>query len=127
MVVESVGVGGGDGSSGVVLNDLHDHHGPPPDTSTTATVAALLATATSSSRHQPPFTTATTTTTHAEVPEGELGSLSHTLYSSLRTFYERMTNYTSSSCRANCSGRGECLNGTCFCLVGVAATCTYTV
>ncbi|XP_042236888.1 uncharacterized protein LOC121876061 isoform X3 [Homarus americanus] len=44
------------------------------------------------------------------------GTLSETLYSSLKSIYDRMTNYTN-SCQANCSGRGECLNGTCFCLV----------
>lgn len=43
-------------------------------------------------------------------------TLGEALYTSIRTFYERMTNYTN-SCQANCSGRGECLNGTCFCLV----------
>ncbi|XP_066951872.1 uncharacterized protein [Macrobrachium rosenbergii] len=41
-------------------------------------------------------------------------TLSKALYSSIRDIYWRMTNYT---CQANCSGRGECLNGTCFCLV----------
>ncbi|XP_068228760.1 uncharacterized protein [Palaemon carinicauda] len=41
-------------------------------------------------------------------------TLSKALYSSIRDIYRRMTNYT---CQANCSGRGECLNGTCFCLV----------
>ncbi|XP_076064993.1 uncharacterized protein LOC143039006 isoform X5 [Oratosquilla oratoria] len=43
-------------------------------------------------------------------------SLSHVLYSSLRTLYERMT-ASNATCSANCSGRGECLNGTCFCPV----------
>ncbi|XP_063606356.1 uncharacterized protein LOC134781202 isoform X2 [Penaeus indicus] len=43
-------------------------------------------------------------------------TLGEALYTSIKTFYERMTNYTN-SCQANCSGRGECLNGTCFCLV----------
>ncbi|KAK3856411.1 hypothetical protein Pcinc_037263, partial [Petrolisthes cinctipes] len=115
MVVEGVDVGvagGGSNSGGIIVNTLVDHHGPPsPDTSTTTPVTAIFYTTTTANRYQPPITT-----THTVVPDGELGGLSQTLYSSLRTFYERMTNYTS-SCRANCSGRGECLNGTCFCLV----------
>lgn len=102
MVVESV-VGDAAGGSGLV-NALY--HGPPDTTPVAAAAAALLAAVTSTARHQAPAVT---------TPAGG-GTLSETLYTSLRTFYARMTNYTN-SCRANCSGRGECLNGTCFCLV----------
>ncbi|KAG0719609.1 hypothetical protein GWK47_007219 [Chionoecetes opilio] len=61
-------------------------------------------------QHGPPAPTpsAHAPTTHA--------TLSESLYSSLRSIYESMTN-NFSECQANCSGRGECLNGTCVCLV----------
>ncbi|KAK8407302.1 hypothetical protein O3P69_002096 [Scylla paramamosain] len=65
-------------------------------------------------QHGPPAPTPAASSNHATTLHA---SLSESLYSSLRSFYESMTNNFSDACQANCSGRGECLNGTCVCLV----------
>ncbi|XP_050727359.1 uncharacterized protein LOC127004082 isoform X2 [Eriocheir sinensis] len=66
--------------------------------------------------HGPPAPTPTAASSSSSA--SSLGqSLSESLFSSLKSFYESMTNNFSEACRANCSGRGECLNGTCVCLV----------
>ncbi|XP_045130701.1 uncharacterized protein LOC123515882 [Portunus trituberculatus] len=65
-------------------------------------------------QHGPPAPTPAASSNHAATLHA---SLSESLYSSLRSFYESMTNNFSDTCQANCSGRGECLNGTCVCLV----------
>ncbi|XP_045610136.1 uncharacterized protein [Procambarus clarkii] len=95
------GVGKLQGAGGAIHNTLD--YGPSPP----------LAAAPHTTPH-PTLQPITTATDHLSYMAS--GTLSETLYSSLRSIYERMTNYTN-SCQANCSGRGECLNGTCFCLV----------
>ncbi|XP_071529516.1 uncharacterized protein [Panulirus ornatus] len=92
------------GAGGVAQNALD--YGPPSP----SVIAGFAPHTTPNSTPHPP----TTSADHLSYVSN--GALSETLYSSLRSIYERMTNYTN-SCQANCSGRGECLNGTCFCLV----------
>lgn len=95
------GVGRLQGAGGAALNALD--YGPSSPLATTT--------------HTTPHPALQPITASADTPSYVTsGTLSETLYSSLRSIYERMTNYTN-LCQANCSGRGECLNGTCFCLV----------
>ena len=49
-----------------------------------------------------------------------------TLVDSILNFYNKMANfdiYSNSTCESNCSGRGECMNGTCFCSVSYKIFC----
>lgn len=53
----------------------------------------------------------------ASPPPHELSNFSQVIYSSLLGLVNSVMNNNVSQCQDNCSGHGECLNGTCVCLV----------
>lgn len=64
-----------------------------------------------------PYPTSSTQSPTSPHSSHELSNFSQGIYSSLLGFVNSVMSNNGSHCQDNCSGHGECLNGTCVCLV----------